>query len=86
MGSDNFKRHMKTHGKLKTNGNWTKEIPTFDGSEFGTDKAKSKETMNMLKQLVETDPDPSKIARMEPNIEVLEEIMKPKSLAELDAK
>ena len=53
---------MKTH----ENGSiWSKEIPTFDGSEFGTDKPKSKGTMNKLKQFVQTDH-PRHIARMEP--------------------
>ena len=68
-----------------------KDIPTFNSSEFGTDKAKSKETMNRLNQFVESEK-PRKIARMEQtsselkqNIlpDVLEEIVKPKSLIEL---
>ena len=29
-----------------------REIPTFDGSEFGTDKPKSKETMDQIQRLV----------------------------------
>ena len=40
MRSDNLSRHMKTHGF--TPNTKEREIPTFDGSEFGTGKPKSK--------------------------------------------
>ena len=33
-----------------------KEIPTFDGSEFGTGKPKSKETINKIERLVNREP------------------------------
>ena len=46
MRSDNLSRHIKTHGF--TLNSKESEIPTFDGSEFGTDKPKSKETMDKL--------------------------------------
>ena len=80
MRSDHLKRHMKTH----ENGlNWAKENPTFNGSEFGTETPKSKET----RQFDQIDR-PAKIARMEQTSkvklpDVLEEIVKPKSLIEL---
>ena len=77
---------MKTH----ENGGsiWAKEIPTFNGSEFGTETPKSKETMNRPKQFDQIDR-PTKIARMEQTSselklpDALEEIVKPKSLIEL---
>ena len=82
---------MKTH----ENGlNWAKDIPTSDESKFGTDKYKSKETMDKVTQFIQTDR-PAKIARMEPNSskreqdtlpDVLDEIVKPKSLSELYVK
>ena len=67
MRSDNLNRHMKTHDKhgyLQQQ----KEIPTFDGSEFGTGKPKSKETMDKLRRHVLGDEavmePPTKTARM----------------------
>ena len=70
-------------------------IPTFDGSEFGTDKTKSKETMDELKRFVLGEP-PRKTARIESSTsqdsleqkqnlptKLLDEYAKPKSLSEL---
>ena len=94
MRSDNLKRHMKSH---KNGSTWSKpkEIPTFDGSEFETDKTNSKETMDQLKRFVLNEP-PKKTARMEStssqnslehkqNIptKLFEKYMEPKSLDEL---
>jgi len=94
MRSDHLKRHMKTH---KNGSTWSKpqEIPTFDGSEFGTDKTKSKETMDELKRFVLGEP-PRKITRTDSSTskdsleqkqnllpKLLDEYTKPKSLSEL---
>ena len=61
---------MKTH---KNGSTWSKpqEIPTFDGSEFGTDKTKSKETKDSLEQ------------KQNLLTKLLDEYTKPKSLIEL---
>ena len=80
-----------TRHKINSCKTVVKDIPTFNSSEFGTDKPKSKETLNRLNHFVESEK-PRKIARMEQtsselkqNIlpDVLEEIVKPKSLIEL---
>ena len=95
MRSDHLKRHMKTH----ENGSiCAKEIPSFDGSEFGTDQTKSKETMDELKRFV-LGESPRKTARIESSTsqdclehkqnlptKLLDEYAKPKSLSELYVK
>ena len=69
MRSDHLKRHMKTHENGLI---WSKEIPTFDGS----DKLKSKGTMNKLEQFVQSEQS-RKIARMEPTLsELKQDILK----------
>ena len=48
MRSDNLRRHIKTHGFTRINKE--RDISTFDGSGFITDKPKSRETMDKLKR------------------------------------
>ena len=85
------RKDRMTRHKINSCKTVVKDIPTFNSSEFGTDKPKSKETLNRLNHFVESEK-PRKIARMEQtsselkqNIlpDVLEEIVKPKSLIEL---
>ena len=76
MRSDHLKRHMKTH---KNGSIWLKpkEIPTFNGSEFGTDKPKSRETMNKLRRFVlnkDAEETPRKVSRVQAN-EILNSIL-----------
>ena len=94
MRSDNLKDHVKIHerqGHMKTThgitvNNKEREIPTFDGSEFGTGKPKSKETMDKLKRFVRNNtvvtPPPLKKVRMDTNdtipTAVLKKCLKPK--------
>ena len=71
MRSDNLSRHMRTHGF--TPNTEEREIPTFDGSEFGTGKPKSKETMDKLRRYVLGDnkivePPPLKTTRMDSSL------------------
>ena len=51
MRSDNLSRHMKTHDF--TVNTKEKEIPTFDSSDFGIGKPKSKELMDKLRRFLE---------------------------------
>ena len=76
MRSDNLKYHVKKHERkrhMKTHSftinSKEREIPSFDGLEFGTEKPKSKETIDKLRKLVKNNtvvvsPPPLKKVRM----------------------